>query len=208
MQHNQSAYNQWAEQYDTNHNRTRDLEGRALRHTLAELPFRRVLEVGCGTGKNSAWFVQHAEEVLAVDFSEAMMARAKAKVQAPNIRFAQADITQPWTFSDAQFDLIAFSLVLEHIQDIDFVFAQLRPKLAPGGQVYIGELHPFKQYLGSLARFDTDAGRVLLDCYPHHVSEFVQTAQKHGLSLQNLTEWWDDEAEQGTPPRILAMRFF
>ena len=51
------AYNKWSEQYDTNINRTRDLEAVALRKTLSVIPFKRCLEIGCGTGKNTEWLV-------------------------------------------------------------------------------------------------------------------------------------------------------
>ena len=47
----EKAYNLWADQYDTNHNKTRDLEAISLRETLADLKFDNCLEIGCGTGK-------------------------------------------------------------------------------------------------------------------------------------------------------------
>lgn len=49
----QQAYNSWAQQYDSNENKTRDLEARSLRETLAPLTFEHCLEIGCGTGKNT-----------------------------------------------------------------------------------------------------------------------------------------------------------
>lgn len=49
----ETAYNKWAEQYDTNENKTRDLEGVSLRKTLANINFEECLEIGCGTGKNT-----------------------------------------------------------------------------------------------------------------------------------------------------------
>lgn len=51
------AYDAWAAQYDTNLNKTRDLEGLAPRLSLAKLPFSKVLEIGCGTGKNTEWLI-------------------------------------------------------------------------------------------------------------------------------------------------------
>ena len=51
----QEAYDNWADQYDSNMNKTRDLEAVALRETLAYIPFDTCLEIGCGTGKNTEW---------------------------------------------------------------------------------------------------------------------------------------------------------
>ena len=203
---NREAYNIWAEQYDTNKNLTRDLEAKSLRDTLGKIQFSNVLEIGCGTGKNSEWLVQHAHHITAVDFSEEMLEKARAKVQASKIEFKQADITKEWNFTDKKFDLICFSLVLEHIKDLDFIFAQARQKIADYGHLYIGELHPFKQYTGTVARFDTDQGRVELDCYVHNISEFLHTSRKHKFSLANIGESFDEGGESGIP-RILMLLF-
>jgi len=67
---NQQAYNNWAQQYDTNKNLTRDLEAKALRATLSKIHFANVLEPGCGTGKNSEWLITRAKKVVAVDFQK------------------------------------------------------------------------------------------------------------------------------------------
>lgn len=200
------AYDQWADQYDTNHNKTRDLEGVALRATLGRYEFAAALEIGCGTGKNSEWLATRARQVLAVDFSPAMLAKARAKTGAENVVFQQADVTGPWDFTDQRCDLITFSLVLEHIEDLAFVFGQAAAQLQPGGVLYLGELHPFKQYQGSRARFDAPDGRVEVPVFQHHVSAFFQAARAAGLHLLDLREWFDED-EQTAPPRILTLLF-
>lgn len=198
------AYNSWAAQYDTNHNKTRDLEGQALRYCLENISFATWLEIGCGTGKNTGWLVQKAKEVTAVDLSEEMLARAKGKIRSDRIQFRQADITNDWTFGTGRHDLVSFSLVLEHIQNLDHVFREAAAALVSGGHVYIGELHPFKQYAGTQARFDTADGRQEVDCYNHHVSDFVRAAKMQGLTLKDLNEYFDED-DRTTVPRILTL---
>ncbi|HEY1024796.1 MAG TPA: class I SAM-dependent methyltransferase [Sphingobacteriaceae bacterium] len=56
----QSAYDLWSAQYDTNENKTRDLEGKALREVLSSYSFNNVLEIGCGTGKNTQYLLEKA----------------------------------------------------------------------------------------------------------------------------------------------------
>ena len=125
------AYNRWAEQYDTNVNKTRDLEAIALRRTLANKTFNRILEIGCGTGKNTEWLQTISREMVAVDLSEEMLAKAKEKITAASVSFRQADITQDWTFAEGPFDLITFSLVLEHIEDLHPIFDKAAPCFVP-----------------------------------------------------------------------------
>jgi len=198
-----TAYNQWAAQYDTNINKTRDLEAVALRETLSRMAFEDCLEIGCGTGKNSEWLVTKAKQLTAVDFSEEMLAKAKAKVVADHISFIQADITKEWNFTNKQFDLITFSLVLEHIENLDHIFKECNKHLHNNGFIYIGELHPMKQYAGSKARFETEEGTHIVDCFTHHVSEFINAAKQNGLHLQDIAEYFDED--NNAMPRILRL---
>ncbi len=202
----QQAYNTWAGQYDTNHNKTRDLEAIALRDTLSLLSFDSCLEIGCGTGKNTSWLVEKAKHVTAVDFSESMLAKAQEKITAPHVAFVQADITMPWCFVYKPYNLVSFSLVLEHIETLASIFGEAANALHTGGYVYVGELHPFKQYTGSKARFDTGERLHVVPCYNHHLSDFVQAAKKHQLRLATLAEYFADN-DRTTIPRILALLF-
>jgi len=200
------AYNTWASQYDTNNNKTRDLEGQALRVLLAAIPFDSVLEIGCGTGKNTEWFATKAKKITAVDFSDEMLSKAREKITSQKVQFKQADITFPWAFIDEQYDLISFSLVLEHIYNLDHIFKEASRSLKAGGHIYVGELHPYKQYTGTKARFDTGDGLQVVECFNHHTSEFIQTAKNHGLMLADLNEFFDDE-QKAEIPRILTLLF-
>lgn len=200
-----NAYNQWASQYDTNANKTRDLEAVALRNTLNNIPFANCLEIGCGTGKNTEWFVTKSTQVTSIDFSEEMLAKAKQKITASNVQFIQADIKNNWEFGN-EFDLVSFSLVLEHIKNLDDVFDKSNQALQNGGYIYIGELHPFKQYTGTKARFETTEGIYVVECYNHHISEFLNAAKKYNFRLIELGEHFDDDNKNNIP-RILTLVF-
>src|SRR5688572_26993310 len=128
----QQAYDLWSQQYDSNDNKTRDLEGKVLRETLDQFDFKNCLEIGCGTGKNTEWFCSKANKVTAVDLSLEMLAKAKQKISTVNVEFIQADIKQNWNFSKGNYDLVSFSLVLEHIQDLNEIFKKANEALAPG----------------------------------------------------------------------------
>jgi ubiquinone/menaquinone biosynthesis C-methylase UbiE len=198
------AYNTWANQYDSNNNKTRDLEAIALRKTLADISFDIALEVGCGTGKNTGWLIEKAKNVTAIDLSSEMLTKAKEKINSTRIQFVQTDIKNEWTFTNQLYDLISFSLVLEHIQNLDHVFNEVCKKLKPGGYVYIGELHPFKQYTGTKARFDTEDGQKIVECFNHHIFEFIQTAKKYKLTPIDIDEYFDDD-DTSEIPRILSI---
>ena len=165
-----------------------------------------MLEIGCGTGKNTEWLITRASHLTAVDLSPGMLARAREKITSPSVRFVQADILQPWVFREGSYDLVTFSLVLEHIEQLGPVLKEAAASLTSGGHVYIGELHPFKQYMGTKARFETATGTQVVRCYDHHLSDFLGAAKESGLELLHLGEHFD-AGESGTPPRILSLLF-
>lgn len=198
------AYNIWAVQYDTNHNKTRDLEAVSLKATLANIQFDNCLEIGCGTGKNTEWLVTKATHVTAIDLSEAMLARAVEKVDSDRVQFYQADITGKWSFVSKKYELITFSLVLEHIEDLEDVFRKVSKSTAPNGYVYIGELHPFKQYGGTKARFDTEEGQQVVTCFNHNISDFTRSAKNNGFSIVDINEYFDED-DRTNVPRILTL---
>ena len=147
-----------------------------------------------------------ATHVTAVDFSAEILGKAQAKIACENVHFQQADITQEWSFGSSPVELISCSLMLEHVRNLNFVFAQASRALKKNGLFYIGELHPFKQYQGSKARFDTASGVVELECFTHHVSEYTAAASQNGFECLQLHEGFDD-GDRATIPRILALLF-
>lgn len=199
-------YNQWASSYDHDRNLTRDLDQEVTRAILADRRYRSIVELGCGTGKNTLLLARLAAKVQALDFSEAMLSAAQAKQPGPNVSFQVADLTQPWPCVDHSADLVVGNLVLEHIAELAFIFAEAARVLAPGGQFFLSELHPFKQYLGSQAVFQQGSERITIPAFVHHVSDFLTAANGAGLDLVQLQEWWHAE-DQGSVPRLISLLF-
>lgn len=202
----QNAYDEWSSIYDSNSNLTRDLDGQIVRETLAGRKFEHILEIGCGTGKNTTYLAEIGRNIHALDFSAGMIEKAKAKVRADHVRFETADLTKRWNCEDRKYDLIVCCLVLEHIQDLGHIFAEAARVLVPGGIFLIHELHPFKQYLGTQARFERADKTIEVTAYTHHISEFTNTASNHGLKLIRLNEYWHTE-DVNKPPRLLSLWF-
>jgi ubiquinone/menaquinone biosynthesis C-methylase UbiE len=202
----QIGYEQWSAIYDTNENKTRDLEAVSLIETLDQITFNHCLEIGSGTGKNTVWLETRAKSITAVDLTPAMVEKAKAKVKTQNVNFVIADINQAWDFAKEEYDLATFSLVLEHIEHLSPVFEKLSKCIGINGYVYIGELHPFKQYAGSKARFETPNGEEAVDCFNHHISDLIDAAANFGFKLVLLKEYFDDN-DKNNIPRILTLLF-
>jgi ubiquinone/menaquinone biosynthesis C-methylase UbiE len=203
----QDSYNEWSEMYDSDENLTRDLDEKVTRETLSNRHFKSILEIGCGTGKNTIFLAQLGERVHALDFSQGMITKGREKVKAENVRFEMVDLTRKWNCENAAYDLVVCNLVLEHIQNLGHIFSEAARVLEANGKFFVNELHPFRQYQGTKARFQkNESAPVEVDAFVHHTSDFINAASIHGLKLVRLNEYWH-ETDAGKPPRLISFLF-
>lgn len=202
----QDAYTTWSVTYDQDRNRTRDLDEQVTRAALGAHHFASVLEIGCGTGKNTALLAAISEQVLALDFSEGMLALARQKVTAAHVNFQQADLTQPWPCPADSVQLVIGNLVLEHIEDLSHIFTEAARVLQVGGCFFLSELHPMRQYEGTQANFRQGEVTTTIPAFVHHLADFVTAAETAGLMSIEFREWWHAE-DEGKPPRLVTFLF-
>lgn len=200
------AYDSWALQYDTNDNKTRDLDKKSTIDILSKYDFKNVLELGCGTGKNTDWLLKKAERIIGLDFSQEMLDIAKSKISDDRVLFKKADLTKDWDVENQYADLVTSSLTLEHIYDLNHIFNQANQKLKTNGLIFISELHPFKQYKGSKARFETENGIEELETFTHHISDYVNNAERNGFRILEIKEWFDSSSRIDLP-RLISFVF-
>ncbi|MGA9770759.1 MAG: methyltransferase domain-containing protein [Blastocatellia bacterium] len=204
-----AAYDRWAETYDTDPNRTRELAAAVLRQSELRIAGRNVIEIGCGTGHNTEWLAERAASVLAIDFSEGMLQQAKARIASARVRFAQQDIRSAWPMADDSTDLVIAMLVLEHIEQVEPIIAEAARTLGSGGDLFLCELHPMRQMTGRQAEFTSpETGeRELIPAFLHDVSDYVNAGLRAGLELMHMGEWRDVNGVRSDLPRLLSLRF-
>lgn len=205
-----SAYDRWSAVYDSDRNATRDLDFRIVREHGPRVAGEVVVEVGCGTGKNTAWLAASARAVIALDFSPGMLARARERLgDTPRVTFVEHDVTRPWPVGDASAGVVIGNLVLEHVRDLAPVFAEAARVLAPGGRFFLCELHPARQLRGGQAHFVEPASgeTVHVPAFVHSVSEYLNTAIDAGLQVVRVGEWLEEGAPAGALPRLFSATF-
>ena len=113
-----------------------------LRALLPDLHGRKVLDLGCGYGWFCRWARDNgAADILGIDVSEKMLARARATSADPAITYTRADMEQ-LDLPSASFDLVYSSLALHYVENLRGVMSQVYRSLVPGGRLVFSVEHP------------------------------------------------------------------
>jgi phosphatidylethanolamine/phosphatidyl-N-methylethanolamine N-methyltransferase len=160
-------------------------------------PGERVLIVGCGTGADLP-FLPADVEVLATDYTPAMLERARAHAR-PGITFRVMD-GQALDLPDGGFDAALLHMVLEVIPDPVRCLAEVARVLRPGGRLAVfDKFLPDADRPGPLRR----AGLALLDLV------FTSTNRRMGEILERSGAPLDvtrDEPGGGPYRHVLLVR--
>jgi trans-aconitate 2-methyltransferase len=111
------------------------------RRTLARLPLsggETVLELGCGTGRDTAKLLARLPRgrVIALDGSPAMIERTLANCGGdPRLRTVHHDLREPLPLPDASVDAVFSVATLHWLPDHAAVFAELARVMRPGARL-------------------------------------------------------------------------
>jgi malonyl-CoA O-methyltransferase len=160
-----------------------------VRAAVGDVAHLSVIDLGCGTGRHALWMSAEGAVVTAVDFSEGMLAQARAKPGAQRVRFVVHDLHQPLPFG-AEFDVVVSGLVLEHLRELAPFFAETRRVLRSGGRAVISAMHPAMFLRGSQARFtDPGSGEIVQPgSVAHSMGACVMAAVRAGFRLMDVRE--------------------
>lgn len=98
--------------------------------------FKRVIDLGCGTGYGSAELARQAELVTGVDISQEAIAEARERYTLPNLSFEVSSL-ENLPFPDASFQLGVCFEVIEHLENYRALLSEARRVLSPNGQLII-----------------------------------------------------------------------
>lgn len=179
------GYALWSKTYDQPL-RLFPIETPPVHRLLEPLAPCRVLDAACGTGRHSEWLLSRAHQVVGVDSSPDMLAKARAKL--PAARFEQGDLNA-LPVPDASVDAAVCGLALVHCADLAQPFREFARVVRPGGRIVISDVHPFVVQLGWQAQFRTaDGGSAFMRLNRHLPSSYAAAATAAGLRILALEE--------------------
>jgi malonyl-CoA O-methyltransferase len=211
------GYDRWASIYDDEDNPLIALEEPQVDQLLGAMDGLEVADIGCGTGRHSIRLAARGARVTGLDFSQEMLAQARRKAGAA-VQLLQHDLAQPLPLPSASFDRVVCGLVLEHIDDLQLLFREMKRICRLDGAIVVSAMHPSMMLRGISARFtDPSTGRETRPrSLGHQICDFVMAAKGADLLLDHLGEHLADEALAKRCPRaakylgwpmLLMMRF-
>lgn len=125
------------------HSALEDIERRMV-EIAGSGPFKRVLDIGTGTGRMLSLFAQRAERLDGVDFSHRMLTVARANLERDGVshgHLRHGDAAN-LPYEDATADLVIIHQVLHFIDEPERVLVEAGRALAEKGKVLIVDFAP------------------------------------------------------------------
>lgn len=187
------GYSLWAENYDNEpHNRVVIAEEQHIWELIGSVEGKRVLDVGCGTGRHCIRLAAAGADVLASEPNEAMLkvARSKAKASCVTIGWLGHDI-ESLPRDIGQFDLVLCCLVLSHVEDVHGAIGKLSQFVIDGGAIVISDFHPFNLMVGWRAGCSCNAEKKCVPNVLHLPSQYFEAMHGAGLAVESFKEVGD-----------------
>jgi len=179
-----AAYRLWAPTYDAE-TVISALEDRLVREGSPSVESRRLLDVGCGTGRRLRAVCGSPACSVGVDLVSAMLLATPRAENA--LRIAGDANCLP--LRSASFDLLWCRLVLGHLRDLQPVYSELARVSRSGADLIVSDFHAAAWAAGHRRTFrDSSGGIREIESYAHSLQDHSLAAGSQGWSLVSVAE--------------------
>lgn len=102
------------------------LEGISSALQSERSPGRKLLDASCAAGESSVAYRSMGFEVTASNYDP-------SEFKVADMTCRRVDLNEPWPFADESFDVVVLQEVVEHLENIPYIFREARRVLKPGG---------------------------------------------------------------------------
>ena len=189
------GYDRWAAWYDQEPNPLITLEEPVTLELIGNVQGQRVLDLACGTGRYCALLAQRGAEVVGLDGSLQMLARARRKRMPGSRLVLSHGSIERLPFPDAYCDLVVCALTLGHLAHLAPIFSEMVRVLKQGGRMVLSDVHPFWPVSGHdyTEFFDPEGQEYRLPLHAHLVGDYWSLSRRFGLMVEDVCELRIDE---------------
>jgi 2-polyprenyl-3-methyl-5-hydroxy-6-metoxy-1,4-benzoquinol methylase len=184
----------WDQQMEAGATMQRPLIQPAVERMLALRPGERVLEIACGNGEFSRRMSELGAHVLATDFSQAMLDRARS--HGGDVEYRRVDAVDGAALrglGDRAFDAVVCNQAIMDIADIEPMASAIPALLAAGGRFVFSTMHPaFNSNDAVRVIEQSEDGSGVVRAYGVKVMGYATPSAAKGVALegQPVTHWY------------------
>lgn len=164
------GYNLHAKYYDKKLSFLDSFEKDVVHRMLGNLQGKKVLDLGCGTGRLIKVLADGGANVTACDNSEEMVRIAKKKF--PEVEILEADVGN-LPFENDSFDFAVATFMIVHLKRLDIFFDEVYRILKDGGHFLLTNINQRKP-----PKVASDVGEFVIQSYYHRPEDVVKSLEK------------------------------
>ena len=98
---------------------------------------RKILDFGCGNGRDLEFFYKKEFEVIGIDYSDALIKKARSRIN--NVKVLKMDFLKKLDFKGEEFDGVWASASLIHVpkKSLNKVLSELKRIMKPKGVLFV-----------------------------------------------------------------------
>ena len=161
---------------------------------LGLVPGERILDIGCGNGDFARHMAELGGQVLAVDFSEAMLERARS--HGGQVEYRQVDATSEESLlmlgEPGSFDAVVNNMAIMDMPTIEPMVAAASRLLEPAGRFVFSTMHPAFNSGDARPAVEYDPEGHGDEIYSVKVSAYGRASSGKGVALpsQPVLQWY------------------
>jgi ubiquinone/menaquinone biosynthesis C-methylase UbiE len=184
------GYKELSENYDELYNIATICEEKEFYKLLGNVKGKRILDVGCGTGRYAIDLAKGGAIVEGIDLSNEMLeiARKKAKKEGIELKLTCQDISKI-SYPKNQFDIVISNLVISHVNDFKKAIKEMVRVCKLKGIIIISTIHPdlISQKREKWAPFHLEDKTLLIRRHKRGVSDYVNSLNQNGAKVKEVS---------------------
>ncbi len=166
----EEGYDLYAGHYDRTLAHLDSFERYDLFEMLGDVKGKKVLDLGCGTGRMTMNLVKFGAAVTGVDVSEEMLNLARKKCRAAEFVLANSENLP---FEEGSFDVVVASFLIVHLKGLEKTFDEVYRVLKPGGVFIVTNVNQRKA-----PKLSLDKGEIVIISFYHRPEDVLSAMEE------------------------------
>jgi len=171
----EEGYDIYAPYYDSSLAFLDSFERYDLFEMMGNVSGKKVLDLGCGTGRMTENLKKFSADVTGCDISEKMLNIAQKKMK--NVNFVHADVYS-LPFEDNSFDMVIASFLIVHLKYLDDAFSEVNRILRDDGEFLLTNINQRKA-----PRLHAGSDEIVIKSFYHRPEDVIKSLENNFFTI-------------------------